>query len=59
MNIYNIYTVASPVNVELDLVARGAEQVGGYLGLLEPGHLPVVDVPRNKCGDNTGTSGPP
>ena len=50
MNIYNIYTVAAPVNVELDLVARGAEQVGGHLGLLEPRHLPVVDVPSNKWG---------
>ena len=53
--IISTISIPAPINVELDLVARGAEQVGGHLGLLEPGHLPVVDVPSNKCGDNTGT----
>ena len=55
----SISTLSAPVNVELDLVARGAEEVGGHLGLLEPGHLPVVDVPGNKCSNNVGTTGPP
>ena len=59
LSISTISTLSAPVNVELDLVARGAEEVGGHLGLLEPGHLPVVDVPGNKCSNNVGTTGPP